>query len=172
MVSLASRQELWRGTNYCWSPGVYWSASGQYQSFASVRCADKNNVQRDSRALGHRGGFDCGIIISQETDVDFEFVDVDAFDQLYHSMNESKVMVKLFSFLWSCWSFWYFQSISKSPIHSSMELRAIGRDDNCCDIVWRRLISPIILNVLLKVNLRVDLPRYAVLNLRYGSSGL
>lgn len=62
---------------------------------SSVRCADKNNVQRDSRALGHRGGFDCGIIISQETDVDFEFVDVYAFDQLYHSMNESKVMVTI-----------------------------------------------------------------------------
>lgn len=41
------------------------------------------------------GGFDCGIIISQETDVDFEFVDVDAFDQLCHSMNESKVMVTI-----------------------------------------------------------------------------
>lgn len=95
MVSLASRQELWRGTNYCWSPGVYWSASGQYQSSSSVRCADKNKVQQDSRALGHRGGFDCEIVISQEPDADFEMEDLDVFDQIYHTMNESKVVLTI-----------------------------------------------------------------------------
>lgn len=41
------------------------------------------------------GGFDCEIVISQEADVDFEMVDLDVFDQIYHTMNESKVVLAI-----------------------------------------------------------------------------
>lgn len=41
------------------------------------------------------GGFDCEIVISQEADVDFEMVDLDVFDQIYHTMNESKVVLTI-----------------------------------------------------------------------------
>lgn len=40
-------------------------------------------------------GFDCEIVISPEADVDFEMVDLDVFDQIYHTMNESKVVLTI-----------------------------------------------------------------------------